>query len=221
MGIGNLRVAGQFAQQFPDEAGEFPGDSGHGLVALEAAAPQPVEARVQTVLSPPAHLLGPAIQLRLAHGKFLAHLRRGIVVLRALDQQPAGVRVAAFGDASLLSFVAAGGLRGDEPEIGHELAGMGEAVDVSQLAHRDHRRHDLEALEPHERLHGGPQLPGYEKIPHRLLAPVHALVGRIDGAEVILQDHFHGRVRQHQFAQVAHVRRGPGALGRVAEPVPQ
>ena len=64
-------------------------------------------------------------------------------------------------------------------------------------------------------------MPGYEKIPHRFLATVHALVGRIDGAKVILQDHFHRWVRQHQLAQVAHVCRGPGALGRVAEPVPQ
>ena len=43
--------------------------------------------------------------------------------------------VAAFGDASLCAVAATAPLAGHESEIGHELAWMGEAVEIANLTH--------------------------------------------------------------------------------------
>ena len=53
------------------------------------------------------------------------------------------------------------------------------------------------------------QRPFLQQIPHRLFAARDAITRRRDALEIFFQDHFHGRMRQHQLAQVTLVRRAP------------
>src|SRR5205814_7300305 len=92
---------------------------------------------VQAVLRPPTdgpHL--PWLTL-LASAQFLAHFGRGRVMLGAFHQQPAGVGIAALGDAPLAPFVTGSISCRDQAPIGHHLAGLSEAIYLSQLAPRD------------------------------------------------------------------------------------
>lgn len=97
MGWGLGLVTGQIAKGLPNEADEFPGDGDEDFVAMESPGGQFVEPAVETVLGFPA---GFEDQVRLAFlppGQLFAHLRRLGVVLGTFNEQPAGVRVAAFG----------------------------------------------------------------------------------------------------------------------------
>jgi hypothetical protein len=56
-----------------------------------------------------------------------------------------------------------GGYRIDQAEIGHELARMGEAMDVAQCADRDHGGDQLKAAEGHVGLDGGLEPPVFQE----------------------------------------------------------
>ena len=51
---------------------------------------------------------------------------------------------------------------------------------------------------------------------HVHLDPLDALVGRVDGLQVLFEHDLHGGMRQHQLAQVPHVRHAPRGLLAVA-----
>ena len=51
----------------------------------------------------------------------------------------------------------------DQAQIGHELAGMSEAMDVAQFADGDHGGDELEAAKGHEGLDGGLEAPGFQQ----------------------------------------------------------
>ena len=81
--VAGLDVTGQSAEQGPNETAEFSGDSDLGLVALESAAQQVDEAKVQTVLCFPTQIaygLGLAF---LTAGEFFADFGRQSVMLGA------------------------------------------------------------------------------------------------------------------------------------------
>ena len=80
-------------------------------------------------------------------------------MLGAFVEDPAQVAVATLGDAALRTAAAAAALAGHESEIGHELAWMWKAVDVTDLADSDHRSDGLVAFKPHECEHDGLHVP--------------------------------------------------------------
>ena len=67
--------------------------------------------------------------------------------------------VAAAGDLAQALAWSAGGFGRDQAQIGHELSWVGKAMDIAQLADRDHRGDELEAAEGHQRLHGRLEVP--------------------------------------------------------------
>ena len=199
----------------PDEAGEFARHGNKDLVAMDASGHEGHEAPVQAVLRGPAHLDDLRGHVVLASREFLADLGRHGVVLRALDEQPARVRVAALGDGALAALVAAGGLRGNQAEIGHEFARVLEAGQRAEFAHRDHGGHDLEAFEGHESFDRRTQPPVDQEIAHGFFATFDPGRGIVDGHEAFLENGLHGRMRQDQFAQVTHVGRAPVAFALI------
>jgi len=69
------------------------------------------------------------------------------------------------------------------------------------------RRGGSRTYQRKESLHGGTQLPACKQIAHARFAALHALLGGMHGAEVILQDDFLSRVGQLELAQIADVGR--------------
>jgi len=98
------------------------------------------------------------------------------------------VAVAAFGDASLPALGAAGILAGDEAEVGHELARVLEAAQITQLGGERHGGDKLEAFEPHEVFHGPRPRPGFHLFLHFRLDPLDARIGTVQGEEILFQD---------------------------------
>jgi len=74
------------------------------------------------------------------------------------------MRIAAFSDVALSSFIGTCGFGWHQPDVAHELAGMIEAQDVAGLADGDHCCNELEALKSQEGFHGGAQMPGFKQI---------------------------------------------------------
>jgi len=73
------------------------------------------------------------------------------IVPGGLDQKSADMDVAGFGDRSPMLSVTGGMLRGDKPEVGHELARRGEARDVIDLTDNGEGSEDLDAAQTAER----------------------------------------------------------------------
>jgi len=74
------------------------------------------------------------------------------------------MRIAAFGDGALSSFIGTCGFGWHQPDVAHELAGMIEAQDVDELADGDHCGNEFEALKRQKDFHGGAQIPGFKQI---------------------------------------------------------
>lgn len=75
---------------------------------MESPSEEFFEARVEPILRLPTDVGDSAGLALLSAGEFLADLGRGGIMLGAFDQEPAGVGVAAFGEAALTAFVTAG-----------------------------------------------------------------------------------------------------------------
>jgi hypothetical protein len=73
------------------------------------------------------------------------------VVPGSLDQETPDMDVAGFGDGSPMLSVTGGVLRGDKPEVGHECARRGEAIDVIDLADNGEGSEDFHAAQTAER----------------------------------------------------------------------
>ena len=132
-----------------------------------------------------------------------------------LDQEPAGVGVAAFGDASLPLFAPAGVFRGHEAEDCHELLGVFETAERADLRDGDHGGDELEALEGHECVDEGFALPAAEEVEHLGLDAFDSFLMEVDEGEVVLEDDVVGTVGHLKAAQVVHVRLAPVGLAVV------
>src|SRR5436309_2329010 len=171
---------------------------------------------MESVLSFPTQIPHGLRLLLLAGREFLADLGRQGVVLGALDQEPPLVAVAATGDAAEALARAAGVLHADQAEVGHELAGMSEAVDIAQFADGDHCGDELEAAEGHEGLDSGFEAPGLQEREHGGFDTLNALVAGVNALEIFLEDRFHGWVWEDQFPEVTHMGLAPVGLALIA-----
>src|SRR5579862_5210281 len=101
----------------PEECGEFAGDGDRddagGLAPL---AVEVLPALVQALLGAPGDRDDPWVLAGLAAGERLADAGRVAVVVGGLDQEPARVAGAGFGDRALATFGVGGALAGDDPE---------------------------------------------------------------------------------------------------------
>src|SRR6266498_1971779 len=98
-----------------------------------AAAGHPLPASVEALLAAPGAFDVGRVLAALAAGELVADRRPPAGVPGRLDQQPADVRVADLGDRALPALLAAGALRGDEADEGHELGSGLEAIEVADL----------------------------------------------------------------------------------------
>lgn len=196
----DLQITTLAAQKGPDEGTEFASDGDNDLVAHEAPCGQPHEAGVEPVLCLPAqgeHLTGlSALTLR----EFFTDLGWRRVMLGTFNEDPPRVGVASLRDSSLPTFVAAGRFAGNQPKIGHHLAGMIEALEGPEFGNRNHCRQELEAFESHEGIDSGLESPTRKPVGHSCLTTLDSFLGGADRHEIVLQDHFHGRIGKHQFA---------------------
>ncbi len=202
-------IAGQVAKGFPDEANEFTSDGNQDFVAMESPGGKFVEPAVEAVLGLPANFDHRGRLVFLPPREFFTDLRWRGVVLGAFNEQPTGVRVAAFGDGALTAFRAAGGLGGHQAQVAHELTGMIEAGQGSKLGHSDHGRHDLKAFKGHQGINSGLESPSGEEIGHGGFAAGNAIAGVAYGHEALLQNGLHGRMGKDEFTQVAHMGLSP------------
>ena len=73
----------------------------------------------------------------------------------ALDQRTPGMAIASFGNRALLAPRPTGAFRGRQASIGHALAGVVEAGEVSEFGHRGDRDGKLHAAQGLERFDHG------------------------------------------------------------------
>ena len=107
---------------------------------------------------------------------------------RLFDQQPTRVRISAFANTASTLFVSAGVFGRDQPQEGHELLGVFEAGERSDLGDRDHGGDKLEALEGHQGIDEGFALPIAKELEHFGLQLLDAFVVEVDGGDVFFQD---------------------------------
>src|SRR6516225_6132501 len=111
----------------PDEAGQLAGDRGGDDIGRLAAAGEFAIARAQSELRLPGDLADQLGLALLPEQQVTADPGREAVGPGRLDQQPASRVIAGFGDAAASDAGTAGMLTRHQPEIGHELARIGEA----------------------------------------------------------------------------------------------
>lgn len=138
--------------ELPDEGAEFSGDADFDLVVMELSFAQHVEAVAESHLGFPGEVFDPLGGAFLTGGELGADVGRDAVVGGLFDEDPAGVGIAAFGNATALLPGPAGVLGGNEPEEGHEFLGMFEAAEGPDFGHGDHGGDEFEAFESHEGL---------------------------------------------------------------------
>ena len=154
--------------RLPQEGGEFARDSHADLVGMHAPCGQATVAGAQAQLRAPGDLADAARLALLALGDWPAHACRVAVAPRSLHQHAAHVGVAGLGDAALRAGRAAAEFAGYQPKVGHQLLGMLEAVQVTQLRHERGGSHEVDPLEAHQGLHHFAQAPVQNLLAQRL-----------------------------------------------------
>jgi len=122
------------ARELPAEARQLAGDGDGDLGALDAAvAVEVAPALVEASLAAPGQIDDRRVVAGLAAAELLRDARRLAVVPGGFDEQPAGVLGAGLGDRALAAARSGGLLGRDEAEVGGQLLGMREAVDVARV----------------------------------------------------------------------------------------
>ena len=209
-------VAGfDLGAEFPEEPAEFAGDGDFDFVVVELAFSQRAEAVTEAHLGGPGEFPHPACAGFLSGGELGADLGRDAVVGGLLNEDPAGVGIAAFADAALPFGGAAGVLSRHQSEEGHELFGMFEAAEAADLRDSDHGSDELKALEGHHGFDERFALPVVEEVKHGSLDLLDALMMEVHGGKVVFEDDVVRGIGKGQMAQVAFVFFGPVGLAGV------
>lgn len=209
-------VAGfDLGAEFPEEPAQFPRDGDFDFVVMELAFSQRAEAVAQAHLGGPGEFFYPTSGAFLSGGELGADLGWDTVVGGLLNEDPAGVGIAAFADAALTFGGAAGVFGGYESEEGHELFGMLEAAEAADLRDGDHGGDELEAFEGHHGFNQWFALPVVEEMEHGGLNAFDALMMEVDGSEVVFEYHIVRGIGKGEMAQIAFVFLGPMGLARV------
>lgn len=193
----------------------------------------------------PGEFPDPGRGVFLALGKLGADFGWNPVVGGLFDEDPAGVGIAAFGDAAPALLVSTGVFGGDESEEGHQFFRVFEAAEGSNLtrsrlpsAHPsgfgsafvqntsrpsvlfgdgDHGGDEFESFEGHEGVDEGFALPVVEELEHGFFKFGDAFVMEVDGGDVVFEDAIVGGIGKGEVAEVAQVGLGPVGLAVVVE----
>jgi len=98
---------------------------------------------------------------------------------------------------------------------------MAKAGEFPQFAQEERGREHLEAAQAHDRFERRPEPPLAGQRLNLRADAHHAFARRAHALEILLQHHLVRRVRQHQFAQIAFVRRVPTRLAAILVTQPQ
>src|SRR6516162_9387385 len=118
----------------PDEAGQLAGDRGGDDIGRLATSGESAIARAQPQLRLPGDLADWLGLFLLPEQQLATDPCREAVTPGRLDQQPAGRAVAGLGEAAASDAGSARMLARHQPEIGHQLARIGEAREVAQFS---------------------------------------------------------------------------------------
>src|SRR5665213_3522367 len=110
--------------------------------------------------------------------------------------------VAALGDRPEPTGMAAGVLRGYEPEERHEFAWMGEATDIAELGHERDRGHDIDPAQTHQRLDHRAHAPGLQLRTKGVVEPLNALVGVAHRTSVLCEGDMLGGMDELHLGEV-------------------
>jgi len=148
----------------------------------------------------------------LPHLEAAADLGLEAVVPGRLDQHPPCVFVAASGDRTLATAGAAGVFRRDQAEVGHERPRMRKASEVAYLGNEAHGRHEIDALQTHQRLDQWLHAPALAQIAQRLGEALNALTGLFGGLAILVESDLLGGMLEVDRGQVPLVRLAPGLV---------
>ena len=139
----------------PHKGTQFPGNGDHDLIGIFAFGHQVAIPFTEPDLGFPADRLERGGELFQAQLEVTTDLGRIPVRPGAFDEGTTRMRIASLGNATLLTTSPTRIFRGCEPEIVHELSGVIEARQVSELRHRGHRDGELDAAQGLESLDDG------------------------------------------------------------------
>lgn len=142
-------------EQAPDEAGEFPSQSDHDFGFDDSALQKKPGALVESDLGLPGELTVRGGLALLAQGELGGDLGRAQGVLGGLDQDPAGVGVAVLGDLAELAGLTGGMFTRNQPEEGHQVAGVFKSSQIAQFGNEHRGRSQLETSHAHKSLNHG------------------------------------------------------------------
>jgi len=165
----------------------------------------------------PGEFPDPGRGVFLALGKLGADFGWNPVVGGLFDEDPAGVGIAAFGDAAPALLVSTGVFGGDESEEGHQFFRVFEAAEGSNFGDGDHGGDEFESFEGYEGVDEGFALPVVEELEHGFFKFGDAFVMEVDGGDVVFEDAIVGGIGKGEVAEVAQVGLGPVGLAVVVE----
>lgn len=193
------------ARDVPDEAGELTRDGHHDLVGGQASRGEPAVPLAQAQLRTPSDVGDGLGKLGLASGDDRADAGRVSVVVRHLHQHAPRSAVAGLGDRTLALAGAAGVFAGHQAEVGHELARVGEAVEVLDLGGDGHGRDKLDTAHGLQSRDDGGQGPGLRRVAQTCLQPCDARGGLADRVQILPEGDLLGGVRQANIGQPTQV----------------
>src|SRR4029453_2727813 len=131
----------------PHKGTQFPGNGDHDLIGIFAFGHQVAIPFAEPYLGFPADRLDRWGELFQTQLEVTTDLGRIPIRPGAFDQSMTRMRIPSLGNAALLTTPPTGIFRGCEPEIIHELSGVIEARQVSELRYRGHRDGALDAAQ--------------------------------------------------------------------------
>src|SRR5215216_7555560 len=201
----------------PQEAAQLPGDGDVGDGRALAVACERAVAVVEADLRLPGTRRDGGGDVGRERPGAGGEPGRVLVVPGGLDEQPAGVAVAAPGDVAAVLLVARGVLAGGEAEVAHQLARVREAAEVADLGEQPERRERADAAEaaqPARRI--APRLAGRD-LAELVLDRGQLRADRLEVRTHVTERAVGERVGQPLAAKPGLVLLGPGLLARAVD----
>ena len=205
----------------PHEGGHFAGDGHHDLVGVLAPGHQPAVAFAEPHLRFPTDILDDFRELLQAQLQVTADLGRVAVRPGALDERPAGMRVAGLGDRPLTPPLPAAVFTGRKAQVAHELAGIVKAAEIAQFRDQGDGHGELHAAQGLDGFDHRQPPPGLDLGLEFRFQPLPALGVLGHRPHVLLEDNLLGGGRTDHLSQPAQMRRSPGGAPLIANVLAQ
>src|SRR5262249_25081248 len=139
----------------------------------------------EALLSLPSDVTDRSGQMRLLQELLLADAGGEAIAPGRLDQHAPGRRVARLGDLALTARASARVLRWHQADIGHQLPGIVETSDVSQLGYQSGRSYQSYSAQGLQRFNQWRQRPLRQSCDDLGFQTVAPFLGRLDGCNVV------------------------------------